>query len=273
MAEKIVNINELHDFKGNPYIVKDDEEMENLVESIKQYGLLEPLLVRKRDEGGFEVLSGHRRKYACRKAGIEKIPVLVRDMDKDMATITLVDSNLQRENILPSEKAFAYKMKLEAIKHQGKTYGQNVHKSRDSIADGISGRQIQRYIRLTELIPPILQLVDENKMSMSPAIEISYLTKMEQEDLFETMETEERTPSLSQAIRMRELSKQGRLDMDKIFDIMTEQKPNEQEQIKFKVDSLKKYFPRNYTIKQMQDTIENLLKQYQKKWKNIDLER
>lgn len=274
MSEKIVNIKELHEFKDNPYQVKDNEDMKDLIESIKEYGVIEPLIVRNREKGGYEIVSGHRRKYACEKAGKIEIPVLVRDMDKDMAIITLVDSNLQRSDILPSEKAFAYKMKLEAEKSQSKkSYGHNVHKSRDKIADGISGRQVQRYVRLTELIKPLLQLVDENKMAMNPAVEISYLREQEQKDLLETIESEDCTPSYSQAIRMKELSKQNKLDMDAIFNIMIEQKPNQKEQIRFKVEKLKSYFPKGYSTKQMEDVIEKLLKQYKQKWKNKDLER
>lgn len=274
MSEKIVNIKELHEFKDNPYQVKDNEDMKDLIESIKEYGVTEPLIVRNREKGGYEIVSGHRRKYACEKAGKIEIPVLVRDMDKDMAIITLVDSNLQRSDILPSEKAFAYKMKLEAEKSQSKkSYGHNVHKSRDKIADGISGRQVQRYVRLTELIKPLLQLVDENKMAMNPAVEISYLKEQEQKDLLETIESEDCTPSYSQAIRMKELSKQNKLDMDAIFNIMIEQKPNQKEQIRFKVEKLKSYFPKGYSTKQMEDVIEKLLKQYKQKWKNKDLER
>ena len=274
MGEKLVDINDLYEFKDNPYKVKDNEEMEDLIESIKKYGVIEPLIVRKREKGGYEIISGHRRKYACEKAGIKQIPVLIRDMDKDLAIITVVDSNLQRQDILPSEKAFAFKMKLEAEKHQGKTSGQDVQKwTRDTIADNMSGRQVQRYVRLTELIPELLQLVDNNKMAMSPAVEISYLKKQEQKDLLETIESEDCTPSYSQAMRMRELSKNGKLDMDTIFNIMTEQKANQKEQIKFKVENLKDYFPKGYTAKQMQDIIEKLLKQYKQKWKNRNLGR
>ncbi len=274
MSEKIVNINELYEFKDNPYQVKENEDMKDLIESIKEYGVIEPLIVRKREEGGYEIVSGHRRKYACEKAGKKQVPVLIRDMDKDMAIITLVDSNLQRSDILPSEKAFAYKMKLEAEKSQSKkSYGHNVHKSRDKIADGISGRQVQRYVRLTELIKPLLQLVDENKMAMNPAVEISYLKEQEQKDLLETIESEDCTPSYSQAIRMKELSKENKLDMDIIFNIMTEQKANQKEQIKFKVERLKGYFPKGYSTKQMEEIIEKLLKQYKQKWKNRDLGR
>ena len=284
MSEKIVNINELHEFKDNPYQVKDNEDMEDLIESIKEYGVIEPLIVRNREKGGYEIVSGHRRKYACEKAGKTEVPVLVRDMDKNMAIITLVDSNLQRSDILPSEKAFAYKMKLGAIKHQGKrndlTSFQVGNKlsgktSAEIIADetGNSKTNIYRYIRLTELIKPLLQLVDDNKMALSPAVEISYLKEQEQKDLLETIESEDCTPSYSQAIRMKELSRQNKLDMDTIFNIMTEQKPNQKEQIKFKVENLKGYFPKGYSTKQMEDVIENLLKQYKQRWKNKNLER
>ena len=284
MSEKIVNINELHEFKDNPYQVKDNEDMEDLIESIKEYGVIEPLIVRNREKGGYEIVSGHRRKYACEKAGKTEVPVLVRDMDKNMAIITLVDSNLQRSDILPSEKAFAYKMKLGAIKHQGKrndlTSFQVGNKlsgktSAEIIADetGNSKTNIYRYIRLTELIKPLLQLVDDNKMALSPAVEISYLKEQEQKDLLETIGSEDCTPSYSQAIRMKELSRQNKLDMDTIFNIMTEQKPNQKEQIKFKVENLKGYFPKGYSTKQMEDVIENLLKQYKQRWKSRELGR
>ena len=277
MSEITVKISELHEFKENPYNVKDDEEMEELSESIKQYGIIEPLIVRERKEGGYEIISGHRRKYACEKAGIEQVPVFIREMDRNMAIITLVDSNLQRKNILPSERAFAYKMKLEAIKHQGKrndlTSFQNGNKlsgktTLEVIADevGNSKTNIYRYVRLTELIKPLLQLVDENKIAMTPAVEISYLKEQEQKDLLETIQSEDCTPSYSQAIRMKELSKQNILDMDKIFNIMTEQKPNQKEQIKFKIETLKEYFPKGYSTRQMEDVIEKLLKNYKLQW-------
>ena len=284
MSEKIVNINELYEFKDNPYQVKDNEDMKDLIESIKEYGVIEPLIVRNREKGGYEIVSGHRRKYACEKAGKTEVPVLVRDMDKNMAIITLVDSNLQRSDILPSEKAFAYKMKLGAIKHQGKrndlTSFQVGNKlsgktSAEIIADetGNSKTNIYRYIRLTELIKPLLQLVDDNKMALSPAVEISYLKEQEQKDLLETIESEDCTPSYSQAIRMKELSRENKLDMDTIFNIMTEQKPNQKEQIKFKVENLKGYFPKGYSTKQMEDVIESLLKQYKQRWKSRELGR
>ena len=282
--KKIVNISELHEFKDNPYQVKDNEDMEDLIKSIEEYGVIEPLIVRNREKGGYEIVSGHRRKYACEKAGKTEVPVLVRDMDKDMAIITLVDSNLQRSDILPSERAFAFKMKLEAMKQQGKRndltcskIGNKLSgkKSIEILAEevGDSKSSIHRYIRLTELIKPLLQLVDDNKMAMSPAVEISYLKEQEQKDLLETIESEDCTPSYSQAMRMKELSKENKLDMDTIFNIMTEQKANQKEQIKFKVEKLKAYFPKGYSTKQMEEVIEKLLKQYKQKWKNRDLGR
>ena len=269
IENKIVSIKDLYEFKENPYSVRDDEQMGELVESIKQNGIIEPLIVRERKEGGYEIVSGHRRKRACEIAGVVQVPVSVRNMDRDVAVITLVDSNLQRDNILPSERALAYKMKLEAEKHQGRKfdYGHDVHKSRDVVAEGVySGRQVQRYIRLTNLIKPILDLVDNKTIAISPAVEISYLTKEEQENLKETMESEDCTPSQSQAIRMKELSQKGELNMDKIFEIMTEEKPNQQEKIQFKVKSVAKYFPKGYTSVQMHEVIEKLLKKYQRQW-------
>ena len=267
MLEKIVNINDLYEFKDNPYKVRNDEEMVELVESVRQYGIIEPLIVRTREQGGYEILSGHRRKYACEKAGIKQVPVFIREMDRNMAIITLVDSNLQRQNVLPSEKAKAFKMKLEAEKHQGITCGHDVHKSRDIVAEGkYSGRQVQRYVRLNELIEPIMKMVDENKIAISPAVELSYLTKKEQENLLETMESEDCTPSHSQAIRMKELSRDNKLDMYTIFKIMKEEKPNQKEQIKFKVESVKDYFPKGYSSNQMKTVIEKLLADYKKKW-------
>ena len=279
--EKIVKITELHDFKDNPYKVKDNEDMEQLIESIKENGVIENPIVRPLETGGYELLSGHRRKYACLRLGIKEIKVDVREMDRDMAVITMVDSNLQRTDVLPSERAFAYKMKLDAMKNQGKRFDlENIkddETSRQLVKKfsasemlgkevGQSGRTIQRYVRLTNLEKPILELVDNNLMAISPAVEISFLTKQEQEDLIETMESEDRTPSYSQALRMHKLSEQGKLDMDTIFDIMTEEKPNQRENIKFTVDSLQKYFPREVTPQEMIETIQNLSEKYQRNW-------
>lgn len=279
--EKIVKISELHDFKGNPYGIRDNEDMEQLVESIKENGVIETPIVRPLKTGGYEILSGHRRKYACIRAGINEIKVDVREMNDDMAIITMVDSNLQRTDVLPSERAFAYKMKLDAMKNQGKRNDLNKIKDDETSRQlvekfsaseqlgketGQSGRTIQRYVRLTYLEKPILELVDNDLMAISPAVEISFLTKQEQENLIETMESEDRTPSYSQAIRMHKLSEQGTLDMDKIFEIMTEEKPNQKEQIKLPVDSLQKYFPREVTPDEMIQTIQELLEKYQRNW-------
>lgn len=263
---RAIPLSELHPFPGNPYKVIDDEELQAMADSIRDYGVISPLVVRPRDEGGYEIISGHRRKKACEKAGIDTVPAFIRDMDRDTAVIALVDSNLHREHILPSEKAFAYKMKLEAIKHQGIACGQLVHKSRDLVAENNeSGRQVQRYIRLTELIPPILQMVDDRRIAFSPAVELSYLAEKEQYNLLETIESEDCTPSLSQAQRMKKLSQDGKLDMDMIFAIMTEEKPNQKEQIKLPKDRIKKFFPKDYTAKQMEEIIMKLLADWQRK--------
>ena len=245
-------VDKLRPFDGHPFKVVDNEEMDQLVWSILTQGLLTPLVVRPLPNGEYEVISGHRRLHACKKAGIETVPALIYAIDRDAAAIALVDSNLQREHILPSEKAFAYKLKLEAMNHQGRTSGQVGQKwTRDEIAEGESGRQVQRYIRLTNLIPGILQKVDEGRIALTPAVELSYLTDAEQEDLLETMESEDCTPSLSQAIQMKALSQSGQLDMDTIFHIMTQPKANQQEKISFKVSELRSYFPKSYTAAQM----------------------
>ena len=256
-----LRIEKLHPFDGHPFKVVDNEEMDQLVESIRTQGVLNPVVVRLIENGEYEVISGHRRLHACKKVGIETIPALVMDMDRDAAAIALVDSNLHREHILPSEKAFAYKLKLEALKQQGQrtdlTSRQVVGKleTADMIADGESGRQVQRYIRLTHLIPEILQMVDDRKIALTPAVDISYLTKKEQEDLLETMECEDCTPSVSQAIRMKQLSQAGELDVYTIFDILTQKKANQHEKISFKVSDLRSYFPRSYTASQMTQEI------------------
>ena len=248
-----LRIEKLHPFDGHPFKVVDNEGMDQLVESIRTQGVLNPVVVRLIENGEYEVISGHRRLHACKKAGMETIPALVMDMDRDAAAIALVDSNLHREHILPSEKAFAYKLKMDAMRHQGASGQVGQKWTRDSIAEGTddSSRQIHRYIRLTNLIPGILQMVDDGKIALTPAVEISYLTKQEQIDLLETMECEDCTPSLSQAMQMKQLSQSGELDMDTIFGILTQLKPNQQEKISFKVSELRSYFPRSYTASQM----------------------
>ena len=259
-------VEKLRPFEGHPFKVVDNEEMDQLTWSILTQGLLTPLVVRPLDNGEYEVISGHRRLHACKKAGIETVPALIYAIDRDAAAIALVDSNLQREHILPSEKAYAYKLKLEAMNHQGRTSGQVGQKwSRDEIAEGESGRQVQRYIRLTNLIPGILQKVDEGRIALTPAVELSYLTDAEQEDLLETMESEDCTPSLSQAIQMKALSQSGQLDMDTIFHIMTQPKANQQEKISFKVSELRDFFPRHYTAAQMMQEIKVALKERQQR--------
>ena len=264
-------IEKLRPFEGHPFKVEDNEEMDQLVESILAQGVLTPLVVRLLESGEYEVISGHRRLHACKKAGLDSIPAIVTDMDRDAATIAMADSNLHREHILPSEKAYAYKLKMDALKHQGQTCGQVGHKSRDTLSEGESGRQVQRYIRLTHLIPKILQMVDDGKIALTPAVEISYLTKLEQADLLETMECEDCTPSLSQAMQLKQLSQAGELDMDTIFGILTQLKPNQQEKISFKVSELRSYFPRSYTTSQMtRDILKGLELLRQRREQNRD---
>ena len=264
-------VNKLRPFEEHPFQVKDDAEMEQLTWSILTQGLLTPITVRPLENNEYEVISGHRRLHACQMAGIETVPALIYSLDRDAAAIALVDSNLHREKILPSEKAFAYKLKMDAMSRQGQrtdsTSRQVVGKleTADLIADNESGRQVQRYIRLTELIPAILQMVDDRKIALTPAVELSYLTKQEQRDLLETMESEDCTPSLSQAIQMKKLSQSGKLDMDKIFEILREPKANQQDKISFRVDDLRKFFPKSYSTARIQETILKLLSDYQKK--------
>ena len=267
-------VEKLRPFEGHPFQVKDDAEMDQLVFSILTQGLLTPISVRPIENGEYEVISGHRRLHACKKAGIETVPALIYSLDRDAATIAMVDSNLHREKILPSEKAFAYKLKLDAIKHQGKTSRHVVGKleSADCVSDGESGRQVQRYIRLTELIPEILIMVDNSKIALTPAVEISYLTKQEQRDLLETMESEDCTPSLSQAMQLKKLSQSGLLTMDSIFNLLREPKANQQDKISFRVDDLRRYFPKSYSTARIQETILKLLSDYQKK-RNRDISR
>ena len=265
---KVLKTKDLYPFPDNPFHVAEDETLSELAESIKEFGIVTPIITRPKEDGnGYEVIAGQRRVRASELAGINTIPAFVLPLDRDRAIITLVDSNLQRENILPSERAFAYKMKSEAMKRQGfrtdLTSSQVVTKLRtdDKVAQGFGvGRMtVQRFIRLTELIPPILQMVDEGKIALTPAVELSFLKKDEQENLFATMESEEATPSLSQAQRMKQLSQNGRLDMDTIFAIMTEEKGNQKETLKINTSKLKKYFPKNTTPKQMEETIIKLL--------------
>ena len=245
-------------FQNHPYQVREDAAMEELTESIRIHGGLSPLLARPKDEG-YELVSGHRRRLAAQKLGLKAIPVLVREMTDDEAVILMVDSNLQRENLLPSEKAFAYKMKLEAMKHQGMTCGQVGHKSRDAVSNDDSGRTIQRYIRLTNLVSPLLQMVDDGHIAFSPAVELSYLTRDEQAELWDLIGREDATPSLSQAIRMKKLSREGGLTAEELYTILTEEKPNQKEQVRIKTESLRKYFPRNYSAQQMEREIIKLL--------------
>ena len=265
---KVLKTADLYPFPDNPFHVVEDEMLSELAESIKEFGIVTPIITRPKEDGnGYEIIAGQRRVRASELAGINTIPAFVLPLDRDRAIITLVDSNLQRENILPSERAFAYKMKSEAMKRQGfrtdLTSSQVGTKLRtdDKVAQGFGvGRMtVQRFIRLTELIPPILQMVDEGKIALTPAVELSFLKKDEQENLFATMESEEATPSLSQAQRMKTLSQSGRLDMDTIFAIMTEEKGNQKETLKINTSKLKKYFPKNTTPKQMEDTIIKLL--------------
>ena len=258
-------IQKLRPFENHPFQVKDDDEMDQLVWSVLTQGVLTPLVVRPLENDEYEVISGHRRLHACQKAGIETVPALIYALDRDAAAIALVDSNLHREKILPSEKAFAYKMKMDALSHQG-TSGQVGQKwSREEIAEGESGRQVQRYIRLTELIPQILSMVDAGKIALTPAVELSYLTRQEQQDLLETMESEDCTPSLSQAVQMKKLSQSRELNMDRIFEILREPKANQQEKISFRVEDLRKFFPKSYSAARIQETILKLLNDYQRK--------
>ena len=257
----------MYPFAGHPFKVQDDVDMEELAESIRTHGVLTPLLVRPAKPGTYEVVSGHRRLHACKKLGIETVPTLICTLEREDAIIALVDSNLHREKLLPSEKAFAYKMKMEALNHQG-TSGQLGQKwTRDSIAEGTddSSRQIHRYIRLTNLIPGILEKVDEGKIALTPAVELSYLTETQQANLLETMESEDCTPSLSQAIALKQSSQSGNLTMDRIFTIMTQPKANQREKISFRTDEVRKFFPKDYTPAQMQAVILKLLDEYQRK--------
>ena len=261
-----IPVEKLHPFEGHPYKVLDNEEMEALAESIHTEGILSPLIVRPLEgTDGYEVISGHRRLHAAQKAGLSKVPAFAYEISREEAAIMLVDSNLHREHILPSEKAFAYKLKMEAMKHRGITCGQVGHKSRDSLTDDDSGRQVQRYIRLTHLIPEMLQLVDDGKIALTPAVELSYLPEKAQTYLLEEMRRNDCTPSLSQAIRMKKLYQNGSLSPEDISTIIQEEKANQQEKVSFKTGDLRKFFPKSYSAAQMQETILKLLTEYQRK--------
>lgn len=267
---KDIPLTELHPFKDHPFKIQNDDEMKRLIESIQKFGTLTPALARPLPEGGYELISGHRRLAACQVLGIETMPVIVRDMSDDEAVIAMVDANLQREHILPSEKAFAYKMKLDAIKHQGITssqLGTKLIRSDEKVAmdAGESRNQVQRYIRLTYLIPELLEMVDDGKIAFNPAVEISYLEQSEQRVLLNAMELNDCTPSHAQSIRLKKLSQEGVLQDQTIYDILAEQKPNQQEQYKFKREDIRKYFPKSYTDKQVCDTVIKLLEQWQRR--------
>lgn len=266
---KEIPLIELHPFKDHPFKIQNDDEMKRLMESIQKFGTLTPALARPLPEGGYELISGHRRLAACQVLGIETMPVIIREMSDDEAVIAMVDANLQREHILPSEKAFAYKMKLDAIKHQGVTSAQVGQKllSVEKVAEdaGESRNQVKRYIRLTYLIPELLEMVDDGKIAFNPAVEISYLEQSEQRVLLNAMEFNDCTPSHAQAIRLKKLSQEGVLQDQTIYDILAEQKPNQQEQYKFKREDIRKYFPKSYTDKQVCDTVIKLLEQWQRR--------
>ena len=274
--EKIqeIPLSELHPFRNHPFKVKDDEAMMETADSIKQYGVLVPAIARPDPEGGYELVAGHRRRRASELAEKETMPVIIRDLDDDAATIIMVDSNLQRESLLPSERAFAYKMKLEAVKHQGartdltsRQVGEKSQTSIQKVADqaGESQRQVQRYIRLTELIPELMDMVDEKKIALNPAYELSFLKKEEQVDLLDAMDSEQATPSLSQAQRLKKYSPEGHLTLDMMRVIMGEEKKSDLDRVTFTSDTLRKYFPKSYTPQRMQETIIKLLEAWQKK--------
>ena len=268
-----IPIGELFPFKNHPFKVLDDESMQRTVESVKQYGVLSPLIARPRPEGGYEIISGHRRQHAAQLAGLDALPVIVRNMDDDAAVLLMVDSNLQRENILPSERAFAYKMKLEALKNQGArsdlTSTQLVSKLRSNEQLGAENNQsretVRRFIRLTNLVPELLDMVDEKKIAFNPAVELSYLDESQQRDFLEAMNDTQNAPSLSQAQRLKRLAQEGHFSYDVAFAVMGEEKKDELDKVVIKNDTLRKYFPRSFTPKQMEDTIIKLLDQWQRK--------
>lgn len=273
-------IDKLRPFENHPFQVKDDAEMEQLVFSVLTQGLLTPIVVREIDTEEYEVISGHRRLRACQKAGIETVPALIYSMDRDAAVIALVDSNLHREHLLPSEKAFAYKMKMEAMSHKGRrsdlTSSQVATKldSASSIgkSQGESRDQVFRYIRLTYLIPEILQMVDEKKIALTPAVELSYLTESQQRDLLETMESEDCTPSLSQAQQLKKLSQSGELSMDRILELLQQPKANQEENLRFDLKDIRRYFPKNYSTERIQKTILQLLEKFERNWKRRSID-
>lgn len=270
---KNISIDLLVPFENHLFKKRDGIEQRELVESIAQNGLLEPITVRSFPAGKYEIISGHRRVEACKELGITEVPATIKEMNKDEATIAMVDSNIHREHLLPSEKAFAYKMKLDAIKHQGKTYGQAVHKSRDEISDAESGRQIQRYIRLTYLVPELLKLVDEGRIAFTPAVEISYLSEYEQQILLEQIEFTDATPSLSQAQRLRKFSKDGNFFVDTVFAVLSEEKPNQREQVRIPADKLRDILPKGMDKQKTEDFIIKACEHYRKyliKQKNRD---
>lgn len=284
--EKVIKLNpdEISDFPNHPFKVKQDDDMAEMVESIKKYGVLVPALARPKEDGGYEMVAGHRRKFAASLAGVSEIPCIVRSLTDDEATIVMVDSNLQREKILPSEKAFAYKMKLEAIKRQGRRTDltsaplepklKGSRSNEELAANSPDSRsQIQRYIRLTELIPPVLQMVDDGKIAFRPAVELSYLSKEQQESLYSTMECEDCTPSLAQAIKMKEFSKDGKLTDEVILSIMQEEKPNQREQLKIPKERISKYFAPGTPAQKIEDTIIKALELYRKRERQRDMER
>ena len=271
-----LDVTKLKEFENHPYKVKHDDEMEMLIESIKEHGILSPIIVRPLENEEYEIISGHRRLFASKRAGLTEVPALVVEMDRDNAAIALVDSNLHRDNVLPSEKAFAYKLKMEAMSRQGHrtdlTSGQLVPKSDDNRTSAEIGeaydesyKTVQRYIRLTYLHPKLLEYVDEGRIAFTPAVELSYLNDIEQQDLIQTIESEDCTPSLSQAVRMKKLSQAGELDDDKIFEIMSEEKANQKERIKIPTERVRKYFPKDFTNSQIEDTIIRLCENYYKK--------
>ena len=268
-----IPIEYIDDFPNHPFKIQDDEQMQKLIQSIQDYGVITPVVVRKKEDDRYELISGHRRKYACKFLGIEHLPVIVRDLSREKAVISMVDSNLQREHILPSEKAFAYKMKMDAMKRQGartdltsaplvQKLSEQTTRAMIALENGESHEQVRRYIRLTELTSELLELVDQGRIAFRPAVELSYLSEEEQRDLWETIDCEDVTPSYSQALRMRELSRQGQLDMDTIFAIMREEKPNQKEQVKIPMDRFSKYFPRGTPQRRIESVIFEALELY-----------